>query len=322
MKRILASFLSLALAAILLALLFRPGGWLRQTDTEGDDPADISEELPPANVYPDMEKKLESLAIKLGTPQPGEWLYSHEESGQTFTEYLDAKPIRKGRRRNFIALCLVGDFTKEQEQIIDQTKEYMEVFFQVPVRVNKRVSLADIPDKAKRVHPSWGDRQILTDYVLHNVLQPERPSEALAYLAFTASDLWPGDGWNFVFGQASLRQRTGVWSIYRNGNPAQSKAACRQCLIRTLGTASHETGHILTMQHCIAYQCNMNGSNSLPEADTKPLHFCPVCLRKICWNLQVEPAAYLTQLQSFCRKHGLDEEAEWYGQAIASLRNN
>ena len=95
MKRILASFLSLALAAILLALLFRPGGWLRQTDTEGDDPADISEELPPANVYPDMEKKLESLAIKLGTPQPGEWLYSHEESGQTFTEYLDAKPIRK-----------------------------------------------------------------------------------------------------------------------------------------------------------------------------------------------------------------------------------
>lgn len=33
----------------------------------------------------------------------------------------------------------------------------------------------------------------------------------------------------------------------------------------------------------------MNGSNSLPESDSKPLHLCPVCLRKLCWNLRVDP---------------------------------
>jgi hypothetical protein len=27
------------------------------------------------------------------------------------------------------------------------------------------------------------------------------PADALAYLALTASDLWPGEGWNFVFGR-------------------------------------------------------------------------------------------------------------------------
>ena len=33
---------------------------------------------------------------------------------------------------------------------------------------------------------------MLTGYVLHEVLGPERPADAVAYLALTASDLWPG----------------------------------------------------------------------------------------------------------------------------------
>jgi WD40 repeat protein len=37
-------------------------------------------------------------------------------------------------------------------------------------------------------------------YILHEVLEPQRPTDALAYLALTGSDLWPGKGWNFVFG--------------------------------------------------------------------------------------------------------------------------
>ena len=170
------------------------------------------------------------------------------------------------------------------------------------------------------MHSSWGDRQLLTSYILDHVLQPERSEQALAYLAFTASDLWSGENWNFVFGQASLRERTGVWSIYRFGDPARSKESYRRCLVRTLGTATHETGHIPTMQHCIVYECSMNGTNNLPEADTKPLHCCPVCLRKLCWNLQVEPVAYLGQLQAITQKLGLEDEAKWYGKAIGAMK--
>jgi archaemetzincin len=155
--------------------------------------------------------------------------------------------------------------------------------------------------------------------VLDEVLKPTRPKDALAYLCFTSSDLYPDDDWNFVFGQASLRDRTGVWSIYRKGDPAASPAAFQQCLRRTLHTASHETGHILTIQHCTAHACNMNGVNSLAEADRRPLQLCPVCLRKVCWNLQLEPADYIAQLETFCTKHGLDDEAKWYAQCRERL---
>jgi archaemetzincin len=312
-RRAVAVLLALVIVAI-TGWIYWPGAWRRFLHPAEEQPAPSSQ--------PNLEEALRPLAVPLDRPKPGEWLASQPEAGQTFEEYLQADPVRKSEQLNFIALCLIGEFNPQQEKIIEQTRRYLEVFFQVPVRVTKRLPLAQIPEEARRVQPSWGDRQLLTEYVLDQVLQPNRPEEALAYLAFTASDLWPGGGWNYVFGQASLRKRTGVWSIYRFGDPARGKESYRQCLIRTLGTASHETGHILTMQHCIAYACNMNGSNSLPESDSKPLHLCPVCLHKLCWNLRVDPVVYLQQLQTVSGKLGLDEEAAWYGKAIATLRGD
>jgi archaemetzincin len=64
----------------------------------------------------------------------------------------------------------------------------------------------------------------------------------------------------------------------------------------------------------------MNGVNSLPESDRRPLHMCPVCLRKVLWNLQAEPEAYLASLQKFCTQQKLEDEAAWYAEARETLR--
>ena len=63
----------------------------------------------------------------------------------------------------------------------------------------------------------------------------------------------------------------------------------------------------------------MNGCNSQTEQDRNPLHPCPVCLRKLAWNLQVEPAPYLRRLGAFCGGHGLAEEAGWFARAANAL---
>jgi archaemetzincin len=154
------------------------------------------------------------------------------------------------------------------------------------------------------------------------LLLPDRPDDALAYLAHTARDLWPGDGCNFVFGGAKLRDRVGVWSIYRNGHPAKGGEAFCLCLRRTVMVAAHETGHILTMQHCTAHRCVMNGVNHQAERDSRPLNPCPVCSRKLCWNLQVELVAYLGRLAAFCRKRGFAEAGRFgrAGEALGSER--
>lgn len=279
----------------------------------------LGEDRHEERLFPEVEDRLRPLAAPLAEPEIGDWLAEHREKGQTFRQYLAADPVRRDRDLTTIHLCLLGDFTGPQQRILDLTQDYLGLFFDVPVRVRRRVPLGDIPARARRTHPDWGDEQVLSTYVLHEVLEPDRPDDALAYLALTTADLWPGEGWNFVFGQANLRRRVGVQSMYRNGDPGEGEEAGRLCLRRTLATATHETGHVLTMRHCIAFSCLMNGSNHREESDSRPLHPCPVCLRKLLWNLQVEPVPYLRRLEGFCRANGPEDEADWYNEAVEAL---
>jgi hypothetical protein len=63
----------------------------------------------------------------------------------------------------------------------------------------------------------------------------------------------------------------------------------------------------------------MNGSNHQEERDARPLHPCPVCLHKLCWNLRAGPVPYLTRLKTFCQHNGLDPESGWYEKAMVAL---
>ncbi len=270
-------------------------------------------------LFPEIEDRLRPLARTPQPPEVGDWLAEHPEPGQTFDQYLAADPVRRGVGAAEIYLCFAGDFDEPRQRILDLTRQYLGLFFDVPVRVRRRLTPAEVPARARRTHPEWGDEQVLSTFMLREVLEPDRPDDALAYLAITSWDLWPGRGWNFVFGQANLRKRVGVWSVYRNGDPAEGPAAFRLCLRRTLATATHETGHVLTMKHCTAFLCLMNGSNHQEERDGRPLNLCPVCLRKLLWNLQAEPGPYLRRLGEFCDAQGL-EVASWYARAAAAFQ--
>jgi archaemetzincin len=269
---------------------------------------------------PEPYKKLLPLHTPLGRPQPGDWLDRHDEAGQTYQQYLRSDPVKPTKARGILYVQPLGEFNKTQRKIIDQTAEFMGIYFGLPVKVCDDLPLSIIPAEARRKHPSWGMDQILSTYVLDRVLARRLPRDACAYIAFTTSDLWPGEGWNFVFGQASLRDRVGVWSIYRNGDPDESDAAYKLCLRRTMKTATHETGHMFSMAHCTLYECGMCGSNHREEADRRPIALCPHCLAKLCHATGADPEKRYEKLIEFCKKHGLDEERAFYEKSLAALR--
>ncbi len=263
--------------------------------------------------------KIRPLQAKLAKPGPHDWLANHKESGQTFAQYLRSSPTIPDRKRRVIYVQPLGDFTKAQRKVVDQAADLMRRHFNLPVKIRDPLALALVPAKARRTHPRWGMKQILTTYVLDELLPPRMPEDAFAYIALTASDLWPGEGWNFVFGQASFHRRVGVWSMYRYGDPAKGPAAYRVCLKRTIQTATHELGHTFSISHCIAYECNMCGSNNLPEADGHPVTLCAECLPKICWATQTEPVKRYRKLHAFYEAAGLKPEAAAYAKLLAAL---
>jgi archaemetzincin len=262
---------------------------------------------------------LKPIHSPLGRPNPGDWLDQHEESGQTFQEYLRGRPVTPTGNRTVIYVQPLGEFTAKQREIVELSAEYLGLYFCRPVKILATLPPSTIPNSARRTHPEWKVKQILSTYVLDQVLKPRLPKDAAAYIAFTTSDLWPGPGWNFVFGQASLRDRVGVWSITRNGDPAESDDGFRVCLRRTLKTATHETGHMFSIPHCIAYECNMSGSNHLAESDRHPLYLCPECHAKVCWATNAEPIARLRRLAEFCQRQGLQQELTYFIKATERL---
>lgn len=244
---------------------------------------------------------------------PYGWMATQKESEQSFSEYTAATPIVPSKTKPYIYIVLLGEFSELQQKALQMTSRYMEIYFQMPVKFSAPIPLSVIPQKARRTHSQTGDKQILTSYIIEDVLKPRMPKDAFCLIAFTASDLWPQEGWNFVFGQASMEDRVGVWSIYRNGDPEKDFMLF---LKRTIQTGTHEIGHLFGLAHCVYYECNMNGSNSRYESDQRPLWECPVCLRKLVWATKADPIKRYRELIAICKEFGLRKEAEFFERSI------
>jgi archaemetzincin len=266
-----------------------------------------------------LVERLKPLATRLAKPGPSDWLAIYPEKGQTFREYLASDPTRPTEARGTIVIQRLGDLTATERRLVKLTAEAMAVWFNVPTTFSEDLKLDVVPETARRENPYTRQEQLLTSYILDRVLKPRLPQAAVAYLCFTAADLWPGQGWNFVFGQASPEGRVGVWSIARFGDPDKSDESFRLVLLRTLKLATHECGHMFSLAHCTAYECNLNGCNSLDESDRHPLALCPECLAKLCWASRADPAERYRKLVAFCKREGLKPEAEIYEKRLAVI---
>ena len=265
----------------------------------------------------DMQHTLSPLHPPMPAPGLSDWLWSHPEPGQTFRQYLASQPPRPTAARHTIYIQLLGHFTPTQQRIIIQTAAYVHRYFNLRVELREPLPLSVVPPLAFRYH--HGTRQMHAGTVLADVLAPRLPKDAAAYIAFTAIDLFPAEDWNFVFGEGSLTERVGVWSLARFGDPSSSKEARALALLRTIKTATHELGHMFGMEHCTAHPCNMNGANSLEEGDRWPLQLCPECLAKVLWLTEQDPAAHLRANAEFCAQNRLLQESAGFTRSLVAL---
>jgi archaemetzincin len=272
------------------------------------------------SMLPSQFRHLLPLHVKLGKPQPGDWLAQHPEPGQNFRQYIRANPIRATASRRIIYVQPLGDFSPLQKRLVDETAVFLGIYFSLPVRTREGLSLDLVPESARRKPASFRSEQILTSYVLSMVLKPRLPKDAVAMIGLTASDLWPGEGWNYVFGQASLSERVGIWSFNRYGSPDADADAYRRVLLRTLKTATHETGHMFSMAHCTLFECNMCGSNHLPEADRRPLELCPHCLAKLCYATNADPVKRFERLIAFYKAHDFPAEQAFCERSLEAIK--
>ncbi|MFX0019439.1 MAG: archaemetzincin [Promethearchaeota archaeon] len=100
-------------------------------------------------------------------------------------------------------------------------------------------------------------------------------------LGILNEDIYSGT-FNFIFGCADgIISKIALISVTRLDEVFYSRTEDKSLFEkRILKEAIHELGHTFGLSHCQSH-CVMQFSNSLMEADNKPIRFCKDCLQKL-----------------------------------------
>jgi len=263
---------------------------------------------PVAGLPPALQHALDEQGFDpIPRPGPHDWLASHPEPGQTFAAFLARRPPSPDPARRVLYLQPFGPFDTGQEPPVDLLSRFAAAFFALEAVV---LPTAPVTGVTIRINSQTGQPQLLTRDLLA-LLADQRPAGACCIVGITMDDLYPDPAWNFVFGEASPRDRAGVYSFARYLPGEAGPAAASLLLRRACKVLAHETAHLLGIAHCVFYSCLMNGSNHLAESDARPLHLCPVDLRKLQHSIGFDVAARYRRLRTFAGDAGFTDEARW-----------
>ena len=290
---------------------------------------------------------------RLPKPKAGDWLAEREESGQTFAQYV--RRFKSGGmvqrpRENFdkILIVLVGRGFKSSvgqlflPLLLRGASAY---FHPMPVELHPE----EIPLKGcKSRENDVGGKQYLIGDIFDAVRRStSRIHSSYATMAITMSDIYPGEEWNYVFGQARLDERVGVFSFARHSpffydgtsiaelspsvfSDTQLGKFYRSCS----KTLHHEILHMLQFKHCIYYKCLINGSNGPHESSGAGME-CVICEKKLIYFMSLHHVKSVTSEINVALERyreiskalaeadeaigGLTKDKKWVDQRIAWL---
>jgi archaemetzincin len=255
-------------------------------------------------------------------PDANDWLGQHAEAGQTFDAYRESDAHRPDATRRIIYLLPIGNFPEETSPPLEEMRAYAADFFQMEVKLLPAYLPHDL-EFSPRKNPRSGQRQVLSTAVM-SFLKTRLPPDGYCLLGVTMEDLYPQPSWNYVFGQASLNERVGIYSLARydpafwgeeRGNRYRDLILQRSCKV-----LAHETAHMFGLRHCIYFACVVNGSNHMAETDAQPQHLCPVCLRKLHHAIGFEPVRRYEQLARFFRRQKWYDDLDWVNRQLTRVK--
>jgi predicted Zn-dependent protease len=268
------------------------------------------------------------------------WLEENQDKRNSFPKYQ--KMIRGGRQ----ALPLTNERKIIYIYAMDNLKQCSEVFypfvqaFFYPLQVEfidwTNHPFPKAPSKSK-FSKQWSKytnsdseddvvsqkvaelmgRESVLQYAITDIndhLKQILPDDGYCALALTGVDIYE-DGYNYIIGKATLRDRVGVVSFARY-TPGWDGFIDDESEYgfnwRVTNVIAHEICHSLGIAHCVYYHCIMNGSDT---GDDRPIFLCSICLKKLAHNIghvaEFNAVERYEKLIQIYEKNGFKNDVEW-----------
>ncbi len=180
-----------------------------------------------------------------------------------------------------------------------------------------------------------GHSQICVNNVLQ-LLKRSIPNDAHCLVAITLHDFYFEESDLFIAGLAHGNCHVAAFSFFRYDprlefseefwydwkmKKTKSKSMSKIILLRSCRLLTHEIGHLFGIDHCIYYECLMNGSGHLEEDFSQPLFLCPVDLRKLFQLVGFDVIQRYEQLLEFSAENQFEEESDLLEKRLEILKN-
>lgn len=263
-----------------------------------------------------------------------DWLVQYHEKDQSCTRFFKEAPLDSNEK--FIYYIQIGDFKNSNLKFSDLI-EYSEVFFGknsiklMPKRIkiiisNSNYVSAQYENVTKKLVSRFkNNRHQIQAQSFYRLLKRIKPVDSAGLIAFTDYDLYCEESDLFVAGLCDGQMRVGVFSCYRY-NPSlqfsdekwfesklvKTKLERRKLynllLTRSCKLLAHETCHLLGIDHCVYFDCCMNGSGHLDEDFRQSMFLCPIDLKKLWIIYKFDVNKRFLEILDFFKKHNCEEE--------------
>lgn len=272
-------------------------------------------------------------------PGPGDWLAENKEEAEDLVTFACSHNKITAERKTIYILPL-EDLDPDLSPSLETLRLYAETFFGMTVLLLPPLKSVASKKKPCVVFSTPGYQfevatkmNIQTKQIqfmagdLCSVMSRFMPKDTYCMIGITMTDLYSSSDWNFVFGQANLRTKMGVFSFVRYSplfmttRTEMTDAEKLLLLRRSCRVLVHEVFHMFGAGHCVYANCCMNGANHLEEDDSQPLFLCPVDLAKL---YCVQPFRLLVKLEAirkFCVTQGFDQDIKLLDMQLLHLRS-
>ena len=251
-----------------------------------------------------------------------------------------------------IYLAQIGEFSPDYPSA-EKLAEFASVYLGIPVEIfgvfkveksadgevslrapelGERKRAQKIRLKVRRDEKS-GRIQINCPHLLNHLRRFIPTKDGLTLIALTQLDLYESDPDLFVAGLAQGLHRVALFSFARYDPNLEfstefwheirrKDAKVRDCSqrgeinVRCYKLLVHELGHLLGLDHCIFYDCCMNGSGHLEEDFRQPLFLCPVCLKKLHLLVGFDIGERYSKLETIAMRDKMENEVVWIRERL------